>query len=187
MFTFYRKATMTQEALQTQIDKLQWEVNHLDSENKNLRDSSPRFVDLENELSLAQEDITNLNAELSLQRQQLSEHDVHIAENELKLTESTHKIEELTTALEELNEIKSRLETAEQQCMETEAKLVAAREEMNSRVSHLSKTYDIMQCEKQQLMQERELRCYRAIQEEHNKWEAREARLVKEISELKNA
>ena len=56
---------MTQEALKAQIDNLQWEANRLDSENKKLRDSSPeksRFVDLENELSLAQEDITNHNA-----------------------------------------------------------------------------------------------------------------------------
>ena len=60
---------MTQEALKIQIDNLQWEANRLDSENKKLRDSSPeksQFVNLENELSLAQEDITNHNAELSL-------------------------------------------------------------------------------------------------------------------------
>ena len=60
---------MTKEAFKIQIDNLQWEENRLDSENKKLRDSSLEkfwFVNLENELSLAQEDITNHNAELSL-------------------------------------------------------------------------------------------------------------------------
>ena len=57
------KSLMAQEALKTQIDNLQWEINRLDSENQKFRDVSPersRFVDLENELSLAKEDITNL-------------------------------------------------------------------------------------------------------------------------------
>ena len=57
---------------------------------------------------------------------------------------------------------------------------------MNSRVSHLSKTCNKMQCEKQQLVEEGELRHYRVIEEECNKWEACEAKLVKEISELKS-
>lgn len=53
-------------------------MNQLYVENKKLRDCSPeksRFVELENEMSLAKEDITNLNAELTLQCQQLSKQD----------------------------------------------------------------------------------------------------------------
>ena len=138
---------MAQEALKIQIDNLQWEVNCLDAENKKLRDCSPekfRFVDLDNDLSLAQEDISNLNAKLSLQCQQLSERDARIAEDERKLTEMTNKMEELTTTVKDLGEIKSLLETAELKCTELEAQLVAIREEMNSWVSHLSKTCDMM-------------------------------------------
>ena len=54
LFVGTRKATVTQETLKTQIDNLQWEVNHLDAENMKLRDCSPEksgFVDLENELN----------------------------------------------------------------------------------------------------------------------------------------
>ena len=67
---------MAQEALKTQIDSLQWEVNRLDDENQKLREFNPersQFVELESELSLAKEDITNLNAEVDSQRQQLTE------------------------------------------------------------------------------------------------------------------
>ena len=101
-----------------------------------------------------------------------------------KLTETTNKIEELVTAVEELSETKSLLEATELKRMETEAQLVAVQEEMNSRVLHLSKTCDMMQREKQQLMQEEALQCYWAIEEERNKWEACEPILVTEISEL---
>ena len=180
---------MSQEALKTQTDNLQWEVNRLDMENKTLReDYSPkksRFVELQNELSLAQEDISNLNAELSLQRQQLSERNARIAEDKRKLMETTNKMEELTIAVEDLGKTKSLLETAKLKCTELEAQLVAVPEEMNSRLSHLSETCDMIQREKQQLMQEGELQRYWDIEEERNKWEAREATLVKEIAELK--
>ena len=67
---------MAQEALKTQIDSLQWEVNRLDAENQKLREFNPersQFVELESELSLAKEDITNLNAEVDSQHQQLTE------------------------------------------------------------------------------------------------------------------
>ena len=179
---------MSQGALKTQIDNLQWEVNRLGVENKKLRDCSPeksRFVELENELSLAQEDISNLNAELSLQHQQLSKRDTRIVEDEQKLTETTNKMEELTTAVEDLGKTKLLLETAKLKCTELEAQLAVVQEEMNSWVSHLSETCDMIQREKQQLMQEGELERYRDVKEERNKWEAHEARLVKEISELK--
>ena len=63
---------MAQEALKTQIDSLRWEINHLDSENQKLQDVNPErseFLDMENELSLAKEDITSLTTEINLQRQ----------------------------------------------------------------------------------------------------------------------
>ena len=100
--------------------------------------------------------------------------------------EITNKMQELTTALEELSKTKAWLETAELQCTEIEAELVAVQEKMNSWESHLSETCNIMQCEKLQLMQEGELWHYRAIKEERNKWEAHKARLAKEISKLKS-
>ena len=93
---------MAQEALKTQIDNLQWEINRLDSENQKLRDVNPersRFVDVESELSLAKEDITNLTAEVNSQRQQLTERDERITEDERKITESTKEIERLTAGI----------------------------------------------------------------------------------------
>ena len=74
-----------------------------------------------------------------------------------ELTEMTNKMEKLTTAVKDFGETKSLLETAELKFTEVEAQLVAVQEEKNSRISHLSKTCDMMQHEKQQLMQEGEL------------------------------
>ena len=95
-------------------------------------------------------------------------------------------MEELVIAVKELSKTKSLLEAAELKRTEMEAQLVAVQEEMNSWLSHLSKTCDMIQRERQQLVQEGELRRYQAIEEKRNKWEACEARLVKEISELKS-
>lgn len=58
------------------------------------------IFDLQNELSLVKEDITNLSAELTFQSQQLSEWDFRITENEHKLTNINNTIIEL------MNEIK---------------------------------------------------------------------------------
>ena len=93
---------MAQEALKTQIDSLQWEINRLDSENQKLRDFSPessRFVDLESELSLAKEDIISLTAEVSLQYQQLTEREEHITKDEHRITKSAEEIERLTATV----------------------------------------------------------------------------------------
>ena len=54
---------MAAEALRTQVDNLQWEVNRLDAENKKLRsanESVSRCVDLELELQQSKEDAAEL-------------------------------------------------------------------------------------------------------------------------------
>ena len=51
------------EALRTQLDNLQWEVNRLDAENAKLRsldEAAGRCVDLEGELGGAREEVTTL-------------------------------------------------------------------------------------------------------------------------------
>ena len=63
---------MAQEALKTQIDSLQLEINRLDAENRKLRESNLercKFVNLESELALAKEDVANLTDEVNSQRQ----------------------------------------------------------------------------------------------------------------------
>ena len=82
---------MAQVALKTQIDSLQREINRLDAENRKLRESNlerSQFIDLESELALAKEDVTNLTGEEDSQRQQLYERDLRITESERKLTEA---------------------------------------------------------------------------------------------------
>ena len=79
---------MAQEALKTQIDSLQWEINCLDAENWKLRESNIERSQLESELALAKEDVTNLTGEVDSQRQQLYERDLRITESERKLTEA---------------------------------------------------------------------------------------------------
>ena len=177
----YSKESMAQEALKTQIDSLQWEVNRLDTENQKLRGFNPersQFVELESELSLAKEDITNLNAELDSQRQQLTERDLRITESDRKLTEAERVIEELRASASQLEEASNE---AEQRRSEVEAELVT----MNYQISHLSETCAMLQQENQQLTRDGDLRRYQAVEEERRKWEARESRLVTEIVELK--
>ncbi len=51
------------EALQLKIDGLQWEMNRLDAENKNLRDEHPEVkerIDLATELEKAQEEVAGM-------------------------------------------------------------------------------------------------------------------------------
>ena len=70
----FSKEEMAQEALKTQIDSLQWEINCLDAENRKLRESNlerSQFIDLKSELALAKEDVSNLTGKVDLQRQQL--------------------------------------------------------------------------------------------------------------------
>ena len=179
---------MAQEALKTQIDSLQWEINRLDSENQKLRDINPersQFVDMEDELSLAKEDITNLTAEVNLQRQQLAERDERITEDEREITELSKEIESLTATVQELRVSASQLQTAveeaEQRRSEAEEQLLTS----NSQVSHLGDTCAMLQQENRQLKRDGELELYRAVEEERRKWEVRESRMLAEIMELK--
>ena len=172
---------MAQEALKTQIDSLQWEINRLDAENRKLRESNlerSQFIDLESELALAKEDVTNLIGEVDSQRQQLYERDLRITESERKLTEAESVIEELRENASQLEEASNE---AEHRRSEAELELMT----MNSKVTNLSETCAMLQQENQQLTQDSELKRYQAIEEEQKKWEARESRLVTEILELK--
>ena len=169
---------MAQEALKTQIDSLQWEINRLDAENRKLRESNlerSQFIDLESELAL---DVTNLTGEVDSQRQQLHERDLRITESERKLTEAESVIEELRENASQLEEASNE---AEHRRSEAELELMT----MNSKVTHLSETCAILQQENQQQTRDSELKRYQAIEEEQKKWEARESRLVNEILELK--
>ena len=138
---------MVEEALKTQIDSLQWEINHLDCENQKLREFNPersQFVDLQSELSLTKEDITNLTAEVNTQCQQLTKRDLRIMESEHKSAEAASVIEELRANASQLEEAS---DEAEQRRSEAEAELVT----VNSQVSHLSETCTMLQQENQQL------------------------------------
>ena len=106
---------MAQEALKTQIDSLQWEINRLDAENRKLRESNlerSQFIDLESELALAKEDVTNLIGEVDSQRQQLYERDLRITESERKLMEAESVIEELRENASQLEEASNEAEHA---------------------------------------------------------------------------
>ena len=172
---------MAQEALKTQIDSLQWEINRLDAENRKLRESNlerSKFVDLESELALAKKDVANLTDEVNSQRQQLDERDLRLTESERKLTEAESVIEELRENASQLEEASNE---AEHGRSEAELELIT----MNSKITHLGETCAILQQENHQLARDSELKRYQAVEEEQKKWEARENRLVTEVLELK--
>ena len=136
---------------------------------------------MEDELSLAKEDITNLTAEVNLQRQQLAERDKRITEDEREITELSKEIESLTATVQELRVSASQLQEAEQRRSEAEEQLLTS----NSQVSHLGDTCAMLQQENRQLKRDGELELYRAVEEERRKWEVRESRMLAEIMELK--
>ena len=180
---------MAQEALKTQIDSLQWEINRLDSENQKLRDVNPeksQFVDMEEELSLAKEDITNLTAEVNLQRQQLAERDERITEDEREITELSKEIESLTATVQELRVSASQLQTAveeaEQRRSEAEEQLLTS----NSQVLHLGDTCAMLQQENRQLKRDGELELYRAVEEERKGGKSEKAECLLKLWNLKD-
>ena len=179
---------MAQEALKTQIDSLQWEINCLDSENQKLRDVNPeksQFVDMEEELSLAKEDITNLTAEVNLQRQQLAERDERITEDEREITELSKEIESLTATVQELRVSASQLQTAveaEQRRSEAEEQLLTS----NSQVSHLGDTCAMLQQENRQLKRDGELELYRAVEEGKGNGKSEKAECLLKLWNLKD-
>lgn len=66
------------EALRTQVDNLQWDVNRLDAENRWLREENPdatRAVDLEAELEQLKADVARLTKRVRAYEQQTTDHD----------------------------------------------------------------------------------------------------------------
>ena len=71
------------EALRTQVDSLNWEVQRLDVENRKLRERDPAAeerVDREAELESAKADLVEMATRIKTLEQQLSEHTEAVAE-----------------------------------------------------------------------------------------------------------
>ena len=105
---------MAVEALRTQLDSLQWEVNRLDAENRKLRsgnDAVSRVVDLEAELNQAKQDSAELATELEACRAEVAQ----ALQRTTDAAEKIAQVEALESTLSEAQEetTQARAETAQ--------------------------------------------------------------------------
>ena len=163
---------MASEALRTQLDNLQWELNRLDSENRKIRaenQETANRIDLEAELERTKEDVKTLTEQLEACKQTLQE-------TERKATELEHREEDSTRMVEA-----EAMEMLEARLKEQEEKSVHD----GARIMDLQTALEQAREEKEALSSEKELEMYRRLEEERVKWEAREARLVEQLEVLK--
>ena len=154
------------EALRTQVDNLQWEVNRLEAENRSLRaqdTEASKRVDLELEVEQVTKELQSLQEVL--------------AEKEAEFIQtSTAKEQELEEIIAKLQEVEAELENVRQQQQ-------AQSELHEGEMKQLVKQIEQLQLTTERDRENNELIRYRAIEAERQKWEAREARLTAQLDE----
>ena len=149
------------EALRTKVDGLQWELHRLEAENLRLREANPEASE-----SLDQLDRTKSEA---------AELADGVQELERKLAESTGDAETRARRAE------LRVWELESQELEmrrvSEEDLAKAHRELEELAARCESEEKRSQAARDALRQEAELERYRSMEEERNKWEARESRL----------
>jgi len=185
----------TTEVLRTQVDSLKWEVNRLDSENLKLRaenEAASKVLDLEAELERTRQDST---AELRACQEKLADAEQALSEAERRATEVESRAleaEERNQRAEEAHETELSELRQEIVRLENDVELNAGcvtklTREARARTDELEEVLDEHQKEKEAILQREELRRYRCLEEERQKWEAREVRLVSELEYLKRS
>ena len=156
------------EALRTQMDNLQWEVNRLEAENRMLRatdwEASER-VDLELEIKQLKQDATEAAKELKSLKDILA-------------TKEADFVEEITSKEKELEELAAKLQ-------QTEYELSSLRQQQSElhdeRVTQLLEEIEQLQQTTERERENSELVRYRALEAERQKWESRETRIAAQL------
>ena len=185
------------EALRTQNDSLQWEVNRLDAENRILRSENPdrsARVDLEIKLEQTKKDVETLTKQFQACQSQLAElpasreEDDDVAAQDAEELERTRSdLRTATAETAELRETNAGLveELAESRARESE--LLRLNEGLTKdREADLLELPEPIELEKESALRDAELVRYRALEAERNRWEARKLRLVEQLETVRH-
>ena len=190
------------EALQLKVDNLQWEVSRLDRENQKLREEHPgrgERADLETELERAQEDVASLTQQLKQAQARAAEAEEPAEDADQRAAETDslrEQVKNLQQTLEEVSGAKDKLAEELQMSVESSArKLEEKSQELLGTVQDLDKVKSSLaefertleetrgshEAQLEALKQDALLEHYKALESEREKWEAREARLVRQL------
>ena len=183
------------EALRTQLDNLQWEVNRLGAENRRLRDGDPETssrLDTEAELQQSKAETAELAERVEALEQQLAEGRTAAAKEEQgeaevrarELAETHQRLEDATAELQRERtatlELQGALEASEARTRELIGELEAKQREIEDKDREIRETDDAAGRKTEAL----ELRLYREAVATTKRWEAREQRLVDQMEGL---
>ena len=195
---------MGMEALRTQNDNLQWEINRLDAENRKLREANEgavTLVDLETELEQSRNDVKALTERLRA----VEEATVTQADG----ADGAATLAQLTVTQETLEETQSKLQTTETELQKTQQELEASNDlvkEKSQAAEDLQSSLQLSQSRSTALEEEvvtlteelrnvradidqnhhaLELERYRAVETVREKWEAREQRALDELDKVR--
>ena len=141
----------TVETLRTRLDKLQWDANQLETENRWLREENPeasRVLTLEAALKRSEDETARL-------RDQITKETTKVGEDDHELSE------QLKTQKETISELREALTRSENR----ESELMNSIERETAKLK-------CFQVEEEQRKESRELQHYRALEAERVKWEA---------------
>ena len=117
----------TVEALRTRLNKLQWDVNQLETENRRLREENPeasRILTLEAALKRSEDETARLRDQITKETTKVGEDDHELSE-QLKTQETISKLREALTRSENReSELMNSLEreTAKLKCFQEQRK-----------------------------------------------------------------
>ena len=195
------------EALRTQIDSLQWEINRLDAENRKLREANEgavALVDLETELEESKREVESLKESLRAAEERLANATVIQATSAEEATQV-----QLTAVQEKLGAANTELQAIQGELQRTHEQLRASTDLLNSereKVEELQTSFQYHQSHSGELEEEvktlteelktvraemdrdrhaLELERYRAVETVREKWETREQRVLDELDKVR--
>ena len=171
------------EALRTRVDSLQWEIHRLGVENRHLREENPEVSRTLQQLEGAKREVAELTDRKSELERRLTE-TARAAEDAAERAQRAEtRAEELETRRlgEETDghggEAEASLEI-ERLRADNERSLREVQQELAEQGTRLGEEERRNRAAREDLLQRAELERYRALDEQRQKWEARETRLI---------
>ena len=173
------------EALRTQNDSLQWEVNRLDVENQKLRSANPQAsdrLDLESELEQAKGDVVTLTEQVRGYQRQLEELTANVEDEQQSTASDLERTrEELVAANARSAGEQQTVAELEEKEIDLEAQPDQLRIEVQEREVNLHELQERVERERDALTRDAELDRYQALDAERARWEAREKRVLEHL------
>ena len=177
----------SREVLRTQLDTLQMDMNVLEVENQRLRSDHPdrtEALEAEQELAWCRKDNVCLSREVDKLRELYEQLLRGTQEAEAEATPADERCAALELKVSEFKCTLERESTGHTEQWELARSLQGELEDALRKTEELTFHCRQFEAEKQQMSRDSELELYRAIATVTNKWEIREARLMRQLEEL---